>query len=115
MRFATTMSAIATALLISRPAFAGSFCDMFQATPPERRGAHILFMVDDLLRNWPQDETLKKAMSEAERLETFSDARKGMVAACMDGKDFAAGLSLGEDMAVYKMAMVKFGAVMRED
>lgn len=37
----------------------------------------------------------------------FADARKKMLSECINGKDFAAGIALGEDLAVYKMSLLR--------
>ena len=86
---------------------AGPFCDEFQEAPTEKQGAYLLLIVDQMLTNWPQHRQFTSITSDAERLAMFAGARKKIVSACSSGKDFAAGVALGEDLAIYKMTLLQ--------
>jgi selenophosphate synthetase-related protein len=64
-------------------------------------------MIDEMLKDWPQHSQVKRIMSDAERLAMFADARRRIASECVSGKDFAAGVALGEDLAMYKMALIE--------
>ena len=87
---------------------AGPFCDQFNAAPEEKHGTYILLIIDEMMKAWPQNEQMKGIMTDKERLSSFfKDAEQKMRAACNAGKDFVAGLALGEGIAVYKIALLK--------
>ena len=106
MRIIKSAMVAASIVLSTTATHAGPFCDQFQSTSTEKQGAYILFMIDSLLRAWPQHEKNKRAMTDAERLGLFADARKKIMSECESGKDFAAGVAFGEDLAVYKMLLL---------
>jgi len=93
---------------------AGPFCDQFQGASVERQGTYILLVVDEMLKGWPQHEHLKRITTDEERLAMFADARRRIASECAAGKDFAAGIALGEDIAVYKMSLVQVGEGLRD-
>ena len=103
------MRAVTIAFLISvlAPAtgHAGPFCDQFRSASAEKQGAILLLVVDETLRDWPGH--LKPSMTDEERLTMFADARRKMVSECSTGKDFAAGLVLGQDLGMYKTVIIE--------
>ena len=105
------MRALALASLIIALApgsvHAGPFCDQFQGATAEKQGAYVLIIVDEMLKNFPQHDRVKLMTTDLERLTLFADARKKIVSECATGKDFAAGIALGEDLAIYKMGLLK--------
>ncbi len=100
--------ALAILFVVMTPAVsnAGPFCDEIRDSTPEKQGAWVLTIVDGMLANWPLHARYKRITSEAGVLEMFSDARRKIAAECMEGKDFAAGIALGEDLAIYKMSLM---------
>jgi hypothetical protein len=86
---------------------AESFCEQFGKVSAEKQGAYVLFVVDHMLKDWPQYEAAKRLMTDDERLATFSETRKQMAAECAAGKEFAAGVSFGEQLALYKMTLIE--------
>jgi hypothetical protein len=104
----TIMSTLAAVLILfsATCAHAGPFCDQFHTAPLEKQDTYILFIIDNLLKNWPQHDEVKQATTNSERLGMFTDARKKILSECAEGKDFAAGVALGEDLAIYKMSLL---------
>jgi selenophosphate synthetase-related protein len=88
---------------------AGPFCDQLRGASVEKQGAYVLLMVDEMLKSWPQHDQFKRITSDAERLAMFADARRKIVSECAAGKDFAAGVALGEDLAIYKVSLLQVG------
>ena len=107
MRITKFVSAAVFLLFSSANVHAGPFCDQFQAASLEKQGAYILLVVDSLLKGWPQHDKIKQATTDSERVRIFADARNKMVSECINGKDFAAGIALGEDLAIYKMSLLR--------
>jgi len=104
----TIISVAVYGLLALNGAHAGPFCEKFNSVPPSKQGQYILSLADERLSKWPQNQKMKAMMSNSERLNTmFSDARGKITFACKSGNDFVAGVALGEDLAIYKMALLE--------
>ena len=105
------MRAVALASLIVALAcgsvHAGPFCDQFRGASTEKQGAYLLLTVDEMLISWPQHGQFKRITSDAERLAMLADAHRKIVSECATGKDFAAGVAFGEDLAFYKIVLLE--------
>ena len=102
-------TAVAALIFILAPAsvHAGPFCDQLQSASTEKQGAYILLIVEEMLKDWPQHAQMKRSTSDAERLRMFADTQKKLVSECATGKDFAAGMALGEGLALDKKSLLE--------
>lgn len=85
------------------------FCDPFRSAPPEKQGAYILRAVDEAPGTWPQRDAYTRMTTDAERPDAFGDARKRIIAECVSGRDFAAGIGLGDDIAACELSLLEVG------
>jgi len=89
-------------------AFADGICDQFTKIPPSKQNQYILSIVDLKLSKWPQNIKLKSMMSDSERINmVFKDTKNKIHLACKSNNEFEAGMALGEDLAIYKMTLLK--------